>query len=61
VISFSPLALFMCLGRLASIGRFFRMTLSLRPHLCWIRLLALDFRHLADWMFFARYANQQGA
>jgi hypothetical protein len=41
--------------------RFFRMTLSFRPHLCWIRLLALDLRHLAERMFFARYAKQQHA
>ena len=49
----------MCLGRLAR--RFSRITLSFRPHLCWIRLLALDLWHLADWMFFAGYAEQQYA
>jgi hypothetical protein len=26
----------------------------MRPSLCRIRLLALDFRHLAEWMLFAR-------
>jgi hypothetical protein len=33
----------------------------IRPNLCWIGLFSLDFRHLADWMLFAGYAEQQHA
>ncbi len=33
----------------------------LRPHLCWIRLLTLDFRHLPDRMLFARGGKQDNA
>jgi hypothetical protein len=32
-----------------------------RPNLCWIGLFPLDFRHLAERMFFARNAKQEHA
>ena len=32
-----------------------------RPNLCWIGLLTLDVRHLAERMLFAGYAKQQHA